>query len=134
MDQHKIEINVTLDNQQMPEHIDWQASNGGHGDSPKHAKAVLLSLWDGQEKAALRIDLWTKRMTVDEMNNFFFQTLHTLADTYVNATKNKGLSEEMRAYANDFKKKADALLEQEGIEAMQEEKDVEQPTVEVKEK
>ena len=75
MDQHKIEINVTLDNQKMPEHIDWQASNGGHGETPQHAKAVLLSLWDGQEKSALRIDLWTKRMMVDEMNNFFFQTL-----------------------------------------------------------
>ena len=119
MDQHKIEINVALDNQQMPEHIDWQASNGGHGDSPQHAKAFLLSLWDGQEKTALRIDLWTKRMTVDEMNNFFFQTLFTLADTYVNATKNKDLSEEMKTFAKEFKKKADALLEQEGKDAEQ---------------
>lgn len=117
MDQHKIEINVTLDNQKMPEHIDWQASNGGHGETPQHAKAVLLSLWDGQEKTALRIDLWTKRMMVDEMNNFFFQTLFTLADTYANATKNTGLSEEMKAFANEFKKKADALLEQEGKDA-----------------
>lgn len=117
MDQHKIEINVTLDNQKMPEHIDWQASNGGHGETPQHAKAVLLSLWDGQEKSALRIDLWTKRMMVDEMNNFFFQTLFTMADTYANATKNTELSEEMKTFAKEFKKKADALLEQEGLAA-----------------
>ena len=116
MTKHTIQVNVTLDNQNMPEHIDWLASNGGHGDTPQNAKAVLLSLWDGQEKTAMRIDLWTKMMTVDEMNNFFSQTLLTLSDTYGNATKNKELSQELKEFALSFKKKADAALEKEGKE------------------
>jgi hypothetical protein len=32
------------------------------------------------EKAALRIDLWTKDMMVDEMADFFYQTLMTMAE------------------------------------------------------
>lgn len=116
MKTHKIQINVTLDSQNMPEHMDWVASDGGHGDTPQNAKAMLLSLWDGQEKTAMRIDLWTKLMTVDEMNNFFLQTLLTLSDTYGNATKNKDLGQELKEFALSFKKKADAALEKEGQE------------------
>jgi hypothetical protein len=36
---------------------------------------MMLSFWDGSEKAALRIDLWTKDMMVDEMADFFYQTI-----------------------------------------------------------
>ena len=113
MDQQSIHINIALDNQKMPEHIDWHASGTENGDLPQHAKAFLLSLWDGKEKAALRIDLWTKKMMVDEMNDFFFQTLMTLADTYARATKNEALGKEMKTFAEDFRKKAEAALEKE---------------------
>jgi len=114
MNQHSIEINVTLDNQKMPEHIDWKASDSHNAQTPKQAKAILLSLWDGQEKTAMRIDLWTKRMMVDEMNDFFFQTMMTLADTYVRATRNEDLSKEMKKFAEDFRKKAaEKLMQQE---------------------
>ncbi len=112
MDKHSININVHLDNEKMPEHIDWNAT-GSQAEDPKGAKGLLLSLWDGQEKTALRIDLWTKKMMVDEMNDFFFQTLMTLADTYTRATRNADLSEEMKTFAREFKKKADAKLAQE---------------------
>lgn len=112
MNQHKIQINVTLDREKMPEHIDWQASGSSEPDMPQAAKAFLLSLWDGKEKTALRIDLWTKRMMVDEMNDFFFQTLMTMADTYGRATRNAELAEELRVQFREFKKKADELLTQ----------------------
>jgi gliding motility-associated protein GldC len=113
MDQQSIHINIALDNQKMPDHIDWIASATANSDMPQQAKAFLLSLWDGQEKAALRIDLWTKKMMVDEMNDFFFQTLMTLADTYSRATKNEALGKEMKTFAEDFRKKAQAVLEKE---------------------
>ncbi len=109
MNKHKIDINVFLDNEQMPEHIDWNAT-GSNVSEPQAAKAMLLSLWDGTEQTALRIDLWTKKMMVDEMNDFFFQTIMTLADTYTRATNNEALSEEMKTFATEFKKKADAAL------------------------
>ena len=89
--------------------MDWSAT-GSNAEDPKPAKGMLLSLWDGTEKTALRIDLWTKKMMVDEMNDFFFQTLMTMADTYTRATRNEELSENMRAFARDFKIKADAKM------------------------
>lgn len=114
MTKHAININVHLDAEKMPEHIDWNA-DGSDSENPKPAKAVMLSLWDGQEKTALRIDLWTKKMMVDEMNDFFFQTLMTLADTYTRATRNEDISDELKAFARQLKEKADKkLIEQEG--------------------
>ncbi|HLS70072.1 MAG TPA: hypothetical protein VK027_00270 [Chitinophagaceae bacterium] len=109
MTKHKIELNVTLDADKMPEHIDWIAPGGGQ-DTPKPAKSFLLSLWDPSEKTALSIDLWTKRMMVDEMNDFFFQTMMSLAKTYENATTNQELAEELRTFAHGFKRKADEKM------------------------
>lgn len=111
MTKHQIAINVTLDSEQLPEHIDWNAT-GSTQESPTAAKAFLLSLWDPAEKTALRIDLWTKRMMVDEMNDFFFQSLMTMADTYVRATKNEELGKELEAFARQFKQKADEKMMQ----------------------
>jgi len=95
----------------MPENISWSAPGGGVDDQQK-AKAILLGLWDGEEKSALRIDLWTSKMMVDEMNDFFYQTLFGMADTYVRATRNEQLAAEMKKFAKEFLKKASDALEQ----------------------
>jgi gliding motility-associated protein GldC len=108
----QINIQVELDADKMPETIHWSAPDGGV-DAPQESKAILLGLWDGQEKSALRIDLWTKKMMVDEMNDFFYQTFFGMADTYVRATKNAALAEELKTFAKEFHKKAtDALDKQ----------------------
>ncbi|MCB9047577.1 MAG: gliding motility protein GldC [Chitinophagales bacterium] len=106
-----INIQVELDEDKMPERIDWNAPDGGI-DGLQEAKAILLGLWDGQEKSALRIDLWTKKMMVDEMNDFFYQTFYGMADTFARATQNKQLADEIKAFAKDFLKKASDALEQ----------------------
>lgn len=102
-----INIQVQLDEDKMPEIIEWNAPDGGV-EGMQQAKALLLGLWDGQEKSALRIDLWTSKMMVDEMNDFFYQTFFGMADTYLRATKNGALSEEMKEFAKSFIKKASA--------------------------
>lgn len=104
-----IHIEVTVDEEKMPETISWSAPGGGV-EEQQEAKALLLSLWDGQEKSALRIDLWTKKMMVDEMNDFIYQTIFGMADTYVRATKNETLAKEMREFAKSFHKKASEAL------------------------
>ncbi|NDC42947.1 MAG: gliding motility protein GldC [Chitinophagia bacterium] len=106
----KIEIEVTLDEQKMPEQIQWLAPGGGVND-PQTVKAILLGLWDGQEKSALRIDLWTSKMMVDEMNDFFYQSLHGMADTYLRATRNEARAKEIKEFAASFLKKASQDLE-----------------------
>jgi len=107
-----INIQVGLAEDKMPESIQWTAPDGGVPDW-QNAKAVLLGLWDGDEKSALRIDLWTSKMMVDEMNDFFFQTFFGMADTYQRATRNEELAAELKQFAKDFLKKANAALDNE---------------------
>ncbi len=104
-----INIQVELDEEKMPDTIEWNAPDGGV-DGMQQAKAILLSLWDGQEKSALRIDLWTKKMMVDEMNDFFYQTFFGLADTYARATRNDDIAKEIKDFAKAFHKKATEAL------------------------
>jgi gliding motility-associated protein GldC len=112
MHQSEINIQITLDDEKMPETIRWQAPDGGV-EGWQDAKGMLLNLWDGQEKTALRIDLWTKKMMVDEMADFFYQSMMGMADTYHRATRNAALSNEMKGFAKTFHKKAmDALNEE----------------------
>ncbi|MCF8451454.1 MAG: gliding motility protein GldC [Taibaiella sp.] len=105
-----INIQVELAEDKMPESIQWTAPDGGVTDWQK-SKAILLGMWDGEEKSALRIDLWTSKMKVDEMNDFFYQTFFGMADTYQRATKNEAIANEMKQFAKSFLKKASDALE-----------------------
>ncbi|WP_175580760.1 gliding motility protein GldC [Paracnuella aquatica] len=99
-----ITIDVTLDDQRVPESIEWKATEST-ADRPQQARAMMLSLWDGQEKTALRIDLWTQKMMVDEMADFYYQTFMTMADTFDRATKQPELVDEMKSFAHRFYEK-----------------------------
>ena len=96
-----ISIDVQLNDDLVPENITWNASDSTLQHAQK-AKAMMLSFWDGAEKTALRIDLWTKEMMVDEMTDFFYQTLMTMADTYNRATQHQELVETMKKFAHEF--------------------------------
>jgi len=96
-----ITVDVQLNDDRVPEAILWKASDSTIENAQK-AKAMMLSFWDGAEKTALRIDLWTKEMMVDEMTDFFYQTLMTMADTYNRATQHEELVGEMKKFAHEF--------------------------------
>jgi gliding motility-associated protein GldC len=99
-----ITIDVTLDEGRVPQQIRWQATEST-ASVPQEAKAMMLSLWDGADKTALRIDLWTQKMMVDEMADFYYQTIMTMADTFERATRNAELVGEMKTFAKSFYKK-----------------------------
>jgi gliding motility-associated protein GldC len=99
-----ITIDVHLDENKVPEQIKWKASDSTADDMQK-AKAMMISFWDGTDKSALRIDLWTKEMMVDEMADFFYQTMMTMADTFNRATQQHEMTEEMKTFAKEFYKK-----------------------------
>lgn len=101
MTKSTITIDVTTDENKVPVSIAWSATDTSVENAQK-AKAMMISFWDGAEKAALRIDLWTKEMMVDEMADFFYQTMMTMADTYGRATKYREQVEEMKKFAHDF--------------------------------
>ena len=99
-----IHIRVQRDVANDIDSIRWSAT-----DAPapglQDAKAMVLALWDASERNSLRIDLWTKDMTVEDMNDFFFQTLLTLADTYRNATNNDEVMSDIKHFAREFAEK-----------------------------
>lgn len=101
MDKSTITIDVTLDENRVPQTIAWNASDTSIENAQK-AKAMMIAFWDGAEKTALRIDLWTKEMMVDEMADFFYQTIMTMADTYGRATHYQDQAEEMKKFARNF--------------------------------
>jgi gliding motility-associated protein GldC len=103
-----IEIQVELDENRVPANIEWKASDSTI-ERPQTAKAMMLSFWDSAEKTALRIDLWTQKMMVDEMADFYYQTLMTMADTYERATRQKELVDDMKKFAKDFYQKFQEL-------------------------
>ena len=96
-----ITVDVQLNDDRVPEAILWKASDSTIENAQK-AKAMMLSFWDSAEKTALRIDLWTKEMMVDEMTDFFYQTLMSMADTYDRATHQQELVNDMKTFAKDF--------------------------------
>jgi gliding motility-associated protein GldC len=99
-----ITVEVTLDNDKVPETIQWTATDS-NADMMQKAKAMMLAFWDGEDKSAMRIDLWTKDMMVDEMADFYFQTMMAMADTFERATHQQALVTEMKTFAKDFNKK-----------------------------
>lgn len=105
-----INIQVELGEDKVPERIFWHAPDGGVVDM-QETKAMLLGMWDGQANEALRIDLWSSKMMMDEMIAFLAQAIGGMADTYTRATSDKELGDEMKKFAYDFKIKAEANLQ-----------------------
>lgn len=60
-----INLEIELDANRVPERIQWSAPDGGVEQSD--TQAIMLSVWDDQAEELLRIDLWTKEMSVDHM-------------------------------------------------------------------
>jgi gliding motility-associated protein GldC len=97
----KINIEVELDEHNVPENIKWSATDL-EGYDEASCRAMLLSLWDHDRKDTLRLDLWTRKMTVDEMKIFFHQTLVTMADTLEKSINDPRISGDMRDFCDYF--------------------------------
>lgn len=96
-------LEVTLDENKVPEKLQWTAKDGGV--DKQEAKAMLLSVWDSENKESLKIDLWTKDMPVDEMKIFFHQTLVAMSDTFLKATQDEKMTATMKDFCEYFAEK-----------------------------
>lgn len=101
MKQSTIKIDVLLDPNKIPEQINWQATDSS-ADMSQKAKAMSIAFWDAADKTALRIDLWTKDMMIDEMGDFYYQMLMGMADSFNRSTNQQELSDELKAFAKQF--------------------------------
>ncbi|MCB0514680.1 MAG: gliding motility protein GldC [Chitinophagales bacterium] len=105
-----IGLEIEMDNDNLPEKIYWDASNSPFEDK-QSAKAFLLSIWDGEAKNTMKMDLWTKDMTIEEMNHFFFQSLFTLAETFQKATNDTETATKLKEFAKAFAQKQQLIKE-----------------------
>ena len=98
-----IKFKVGVDENKIPETIFWTAEDGGIEES--ESKAIMISVWDHLKKDTLRMDLWTKDMPVDEMKQFFHQTLVSMANTFERATDDQKMSATMKDFCDYFAEK-----------------------------
>lgn len=98
-----INIKVGLDENRIPEELHWSADDGAIKDM--ESKAMLLSVWDGANKDTYKINLWTKEMPVNEMVQFFHQTLTSMADTFETATGDEKMTATMRDFIDYYAEK-----------------------------
>ena len=111
MEQKKSEIklSITLNETKQPVAIHWKADDSGI-EGMQESKSMMLALWDKKEKSTMRIDLWTTEMMVEEMQFFFYETFASMADTYLRATNDNVMAEEIRKFAKQFGEKTKVLM------------------------
>ena len=111
----EIKLNIALDDNNVPETIDWSSTDGQNAETLP-AKAMFLALWDAQYKNTLRIDLWTKEMPYDEMKRFFYETLQTMGDSFLRSSGGDPMAEkvigDLRDYCAHFADKMEVLEQQ----------------------
>jgi gliding motility-associated protein GldC len=100
----EIKLTIDLDDNNVPETILWESTDSTNKEAVP-VKSIMLALWDQNYKNALRIDLWTKDMPVDEMKLFFYQTLMTMGDSFLRATGETNIVEDLRDYCAHFAEK-----------------------------
>lgn len=101
MQKKEINITVELDDENVANNIAFKADDLSHADAID-CRAMLLSFWDPHNKDTLKLDLWTRDMTVDEMKIFFHQTMVTMADTLERSIDDERIAGDMRDFCHYF--------------------------------
>lgn len=107
MKKSKINFEVELDENSIPENIVWEATDKP-GDAD-HTNAISIAVWDDIEKNTMRLDLWTKEMPIHEMKKFYIDALGGMAQSILNATGDENISKAL----NDLSDKLGKNLEEE---------------------
>ncbi len=97
----EIKLTVELDDDDVPTRIEWEASEA-RGTGPTPCQSMMLSLWDDERKTIAAIDLWIKDTGIDDMNLYFYQAIHQMADTYLRATKNPDPAKLIHEFGESF--------------------------------
>ena len=97
----EIKLTVDLDGDDVPTAITWEASEA-RSSEPTPCQSMMLSLWDTEKKTIAAIDLWAKDTTIEDMNLYFYQAIHQMADTYFRATKNQEVSKSIHEFGEGF--------------------------------
>ena len=110
MNKSDISIHIELDEDRVPEKIEWKASDANQ-EHPAESKSVFLSLLDRDTLDTSTLFLWTKDLHVAEMDRNIFYALTALTDGYFKSTQNKELANEMRRFVHYFGEKTGIITE-----------------------
>lgn len=102
----EITFKVQLDENNLPETIEWEAADQGE---KSNCKSMMIALWDAKENNTLRIDLWTKDMSIDDMKIFFHQNLLSMADAFERATGENEIAAELKDFSKRLGEKMNLL-------------------------
>ncbi len=97
----EINFTIKLDQDNIPENIEWNATDKP-GDGPDQTKAIAVSVWDDERKNTLRIDLWSKEMVVEDMKKMAIDTIGGISETIRNATKDEKMASMMHEFCQEL--------------------------------
>lgn len=99
-----VSLHVDLDETKTPEALAWEAPDSGI-QGLKSCDGAMLSFWDSKTTSSYRIDLWTKKMRVDDMQQFIFENMMSMADMLEKATSDKDSAKELRDFSTELIRK-----------------------------
>ena len=107
MKKSTIQFTIQLDDSNIPEKIEWEAT-----DKPEsglsETKSISIALWDHTQKNTMRIDLWTKDMPVEDMKRFYIDCVGGLSQSALSATGDEVMAREMNALCEKLARHVEA--------------------------
>ena len=100
---HRLTVDVAMDENMIPEEIIWK-SNDEKNASEEKAAAALIYFWNKNQNETFNLDLWTKEMPVDEMDEFFYQSILTMSEAYFKATENNKIKDALKKFSKSLEK------------------------------
>ena len=102
MKEVEITLKVKLDDSNVPQEIHWASDDPPSKGEFAATKGFFLSLFDEKSLETLKIDLWTAKLEIGEMNRLCYYTLKGMADSYFNATKNEKHANDLARFSQYF--------------------------------
>lgn len=96
MKKSTIQFHIALDDNNVPEKIEWDATDKPE-EGLSESKSISLALWDHDHKSTLRIDLWSKDMPVEDMKRFYVDCIGGLSQSLLRSTGDEFMAQEMNA-------------------------------------
>jgi gliding motility-associated protein GldC len=104
MSQSEIIVRIQLDQNRIPEKIEWKATEAGQA-AFNESKSVFIALLDKETLDTSTLFLWTKECQVGEMDRKVYYSLASITDGYYRASQNTELANEMRKFVQYFGEK-----------------------------
>ena len=101
MKKSEIKFLVSLDKDNIPNKIEWNAEDSSN-EKLSETKSISLSLWDHTKMNTLRIDLWTKDMKTNDMKKFYVDCIGGLGQSILNSTGDEFMSKETNNLCEKF--------------------------------